>query len=286
MSTILITGASGKAGMAVARRLAAANIPFRALVRSAEKGEPLAALGGEIAIGDLSDEASVQAALDGVTKAVLIMPNGEQQQAMETRFTDLCVAAGVQHLVYLSSIESVPENKNPITQMHVAVENHIRQSGLDYTLIRPSFFMQMFITSAPGIKERGELVMPTGDGTVATTDLRDVAEVIELVLAEDGHAGKSYDLTGPELLTLGECAERFTKVLGKEIKHVSPPLDAFAERLRSVGFPEWRVNAVCKEFEGIQRGIIDHTTTTVEKLLGRPPTSLEQFIRDHIELYS
>ena len=282
---ILITGASGKTGTEVARRLSAAKVPFRALVRSAEKGEPLAALGGEIAIGDLGDEASVRAALDGVEKAVLIMPNGEQQQAMETRFTDLCVEAGIKHLVYLSSIESVPENKNPITQMHVAVENHIRQSGLDYTLIRPSFFMQIFVGSAPAIRERGELVMPTGDGTVATTDLRDVAEVIELVLTANGHAGQSYDLTGPELLTLGECAERFSKVLGREVRHISPPIEAFAERLRSVGLPEWRVMAVCKEFEGIQRGLIDHTTSTVQDLLGRPPRSLEQFVEDHIDLY-
>ncbi len=282
---ILVTGASGKTGTEVARRLSAARVPFRALVRSAEKGEPLAALGAEIAVGDLADDMSVRTALAGVDKAVLIMPNGEQQQAMETQFTDLAVEAGVKHLVYLSSIESVPENKNPITQMHVAVENHIRQSGINWTLIRPSFFMQIFVSSAPGIRERGELVMPTGQGTVATTDLRDVAEVIELVLTTGGHTGKSYDLTGPELLTLDDCAARFTKVLGREVRHIDPPLEKFAERLRSVGLPEWRVLAVCKEFEGIQRGIIDHTTPTVAELLGRPPRSLEEFIADHIDLF-
>jgi len=282
---ILLTGASGKTGTEVARRLSATKVPFRALVRSAEKGEPLAALGAEVVVGDLADDVSVRRALAGVDKAVLIMPNGEQQQAMETQFTDLAVEAGVKHLVYLSSIESVPENKNPITQMHVAVENHIRQSGINWTLIRPSFFMQIFVSSAPGIRERGELVMPTGQGTVATTDLRDVAEVIELVLTTGGHTGKSYDLTGPELLTLDDCAARFTKVLGREVRHIDPPLEKFAERLRSVGLPEWRVLAVCKEFEAIQRGIIDHTTPTVAELLGRPPRSLEEFIADHIGLF-
>lgn len=282
---ILVTGASGKTGTEVARRLSAAGTPFRVLVRSAEKGAPLAAMGAEVALGDLADEASARQALDGISKAVLIMPNGEQQQAMETRFTDLSVEAGVRQLVYLSSIESVPENKNPITQMHVAVENHICQSGIGWTMIRPSFFMQMFMSSAPAIRERGELVMPAGQGTVATTDLRDVAEVIELVLTADGHTGKSYDLTGPELLTLADCAARFTKVLGREVRHVDPPLEAFAERLRAVGLPEWRVNAVCKEFEAIQRGIIDHTTPTVAELLGRPPRSLEDFITDHIDLF-
>jgi uncharacterized protein YbjT (DUF2867 family) len=283
---ILLTGAAGKTGTAVARRLGAAGTPFRALVRSVAKGEGLTALGAELAIADLADETSVRAALAGVDRAVLIMPNGERQQELETQFTDLAVAAGVRHLVYLSSIESVPENQNPITQMHVAVEQHIRQSGIDWTLIRPSFFMQIFLGSAPAIRERGELVMPTGDGTVATTDLRDVAEVIELALTQPGHAGRSYDLTGPELLTMADCAERFTRVLGREVRHVDQPLDQFAQRLLAIGLSEWRAQAVCREFEAIRAGIIDHTTDTVQRLLGREPRSLAQFIADHREVFS
>jgi uncharacterized protein YbjT (DUF2867 family) len=282
---ILITGASGKTGTEVARRVAAAGRPFRVLVRSPEKGAPLAAMGAELAVGDLADVASVRAALSGVDKAVLIMPNGEQQQAMETQFADLAVDCGVGHLVYLSSIESVPQNNNPITRMHLAVEDHIRRSRIDWTLIRPSFFMQIFLASAPAIRERGELVMPTGSGTVATTDLRDVAEVIELALSEPGHTGQSYELTGPELLTIADCAARFSRVLDREVRHVDQALTEFADRLRAIGLTEWRTQAVCKEFEAIQEGIIDRTTDTVQELLGRPPRSLEQFIADHVEVF-
>jgi uncharacterized protein YbjT (DUF2867 family) len=282
---ILITGASGKTGSEVARQLAAAEVPFSALVRSREKGEPFEAMGADVVIGDMSDEDFLQRALAGIEKAVLIMPNGEQQQAMEMRFTDLAVEAGVQHLVYLSSIESVPENLNPITQMHVAVEKHIRQSGINWTIIRPSFFMQMFLGAAKGIRERGELVFPAGNGTVATTDLRDVGEVIRLVLTEPGHENQSYDLTGPELLTLDECAERISRVIGREVRYVDQPMAEFADRLRSINMSDWRTQAVCKEFEAISRGIIDHTTDTVSELLGRPPISLEQCIEDHLELF-
>ncbi|MGI9331105.1 MAG: SDR family oxidoreductase [Gammaproteobacteria bacterium] len=282
---ILITGASGKTGSEVARQLAAADIPFSAMVRSREKGEAFEEMGADIVVGDLSDEDFLQRALAGIEKAVLIMPNGEQQQAMETRFIDLAVAAGVEQLVYLSSIESVPENLNPITQMHVAVEKHLRQSGINWTIIRPSFFMQMFLGSAKGIRERGELVFPGGNGTVATTDLRDVGEVIRLVLTEPGHENKSYDLTGPELLTFDECAERISRVIGRDVRYVDQPMAEFADRLRSINMSDWRTEAVCKEFEAISRGIIDHTTDTVAELLNRPPVSLEQCIADHLHLF-
>ncbi len=278
---ILITGGTGKTGGETARQLAAAGHAFRALVRDAGRAKELQALGAELVVGDIGDRQVLDEAFRGVERTLLIMPNGEQQQALECQFVDAAEAAGVKHIVYLSSIESVPENKNPITQMHVAVEKHIRKSAMDWTLIRPSFFMQIFLTQAPRVREHDQIVFPAGQGTIATTDLRDVGAVMVKALTESGHANQSYDISGPELLTLAECAERFSQVLGRKITYVDQPMAEFADRLRAIGIAEWRVLAVCKEFEGIASGLIDHTTETAEQLLGRPPCSLAQFIDDH-----
>lgn len=278
---ILVTGAAGKTGNAVARALSEADVPFSALVRSREKGRALEEMGADVVVGDLADQDFLQRALAGIEKAFLVMPNGERQQELETGFVDLAAAAGVQHLVYLSSLESVPANANPITQMHVAVETHVRRSGMTWTMIRPTFFMQIFLGMAPAIAARGELMLPAGKGTIAATDLRDVAEVIRLVLTEPGHENQSYDLTGPELLTLAQCAAKIGSAIGREVRYVDQPIAAFADRLRAVGLGEWRIQAVCKEFEAIANGLIDHTTDTMQELLGRPPTSLHQFIVDH-----
>jgi uncharacterized protein YbjT (DUF2867 family) len=183
--------------------------------------------------------------------------------------------------VYLSSLESVPETTNPITRMHVAAEEHIRGAALAWTLVRPTFFMQTFLGSAARIRERGEIAMPVGAGMLACTDLRDVAAVICRVFAEPGHEGRSYDLTGPELLTMTEVVECFSLVLGQPIRYVDQPMDEFRARLRAMNLTEWRVDAVALELAAIANGVIDHTTDTIERLLKRPATSLATFVRDH-----
>jgi uncharacterized protein YbjT (DUF2867 family) len=282
---ILVTGVTGKTGGEVARQLTAANLPFRAVVRNPDKADGIAGPGVDIALGDIADADFLRQALAGIDKALLVMPNDEHQLRLEKQFTDIAVESGVKHLLYLSSIESVPESTNPITMSHVAAENHIRAANLAWTMLRPTFFMQIFSGSAPKIKASGEIKMPGGNGTIATTDLRDVAEIIVKVFTEPGHENQSYDLTGPDLLTFAQIAERFSAVLGTPIQYVDQPMDEFRKILQSVGLGEWRVNAVCKEFEAIAGGAIDHTTDTIQQLLGRPPCSLDQFIADHAALF-
>lgn len=283
---ILVTGVTGKTGGEVARQLSAAGVPFRALVRTQARAAALPDLGAaEVVVGDVADDAVLGSALDGIDRALLVMPNGEHQLLLENRFTYRAQRAGVRHLVKLSSLESVPESPNPITRMHVASEQFIRESGMDWTMIRPTFFMQTFLGSAAAIREQGRISLPAGQGTIAPTDIRDVGRVILRVLTEQGHENRSYDLTGPELLTLAEVARTFSRVLGREIVYVDQPMEEFRARLTAVNLAPWRSDAVCREFEAIAAGAIDHTTDTVARLLGRPPASLEQFIRDHMALF-
>jgi len=282
---ILVTGATGKTGGLVTKELAAHNIPVRVLVRNADKSAALKDLGAEIALGDMADKAAVSNALKGVDKAVLIIANGEHQLTLEKQFTDCAVAAGVKHLVKLSSMESKAGTTKPIPAMHVASEDHIRASGINWTMIRPTFFTQNFLGSARTIKANNEIVLALGKAVVAPTDIRDVAEVMRLVLTDHAHLNKSYDLTGPEALSLAQVAEIFSSVLGREIRYVPQPIEDFRQALLQVGLPQWRVNAVCDEFRLLGEQTSMHTTDTIQQVLGRAPTSLKQFIKDHIEIY-
>ncbi len=283
---ILITGATGKTGTEVARQLGGHGIQFRAQVRNPDKAAALKELGAELAVGDLADADFVRNALSDVDKAVLILPNGEHQLTMEKQFTDAAAAAGIEHLVKLSSMESVPGTTKPIPEMHVESEAHIRAAGLLWTMIRPTFFTQNFLASAPTIKKSGEIVMALGNAVVAPTDLRDVAEVIRLVLTDPAHHNKSYDLTGPEALTLSNVAEKFSKVLDREIRYVPQPIEDFRKVLTQVGLTEWRIDAVCDEFRLLADRKSAETTDTIRQLLRREPTSLEKFIEDHKDLYT
>lgn len=282
---ILLTGATGKTGGELAHQLTDADIPFSAIARSREKAAELLEMEADVVFGDLEDRNFLAAAMAGIEKAVLIMPNVENQLEVEKQFVDVAVEAGVEHIVYQSSLESLPGSTNPITGIHVATEEYIKASGLAWTMIRPGFFMQTFAASAPRIKESGNIVLPLGNATLCATDLRDVAAIMVKVLTEPGHENQSYDITGPELITMQEIAARFSKVLGREYNYVDLPLDAFKGALKNAGFNDWRVDAVACELHSIANGSLDHITDTVQKLLGRPAHSIDKFVADHAELF-
>ena len=282
---ILLTGVTGKTGGEVARQLSAGGQPFRAIVRDPAKAAELRYPDAEIVVGDVADRAFLSQAMKGIDKALLVLPNVEAQFRMEAQFADVAVENGVGHLVYLSSLESVPESPNPITRNHVAAEHHIRRSGIEWTMIRPTFFMQILSGMGPRIRASGQITLPAGNGTVATTDIRDVGAVIVRAFADPAHRNQSYDLTGPELLTFTQIAERCSRALGCAIEYVDQPMEEFRKVLPSAGLDPWRVDAVCKEFEAIAAGAIDHTTDTIERLLGRPACSLDRFLADHLDAF-
>lgn len=281
---ILLTGVTGKTGGATARALLKKGAGLRALVRDAAKAGDLEAAGVELVVGDIADAETVKQALAGADKAFLTLPNGEHQLAHEKQFTDLAVAAGVKHLVKMSSMEAVPDAKTPIPQGHWAAEEYIRASGLDWTMVKPNFFMQNLLASAASIKEKRKFFLPMGTGTTGMADTRDIGEVCAEVLTGEGHAGQSYEITGPEVMTFAGAAERFSEVLGEKVEYVPMPMEQFRERMANVLAP-WHLNAVCELFREIDEIGLDHTTDTFRQLIGREPTSLKQFIEDHIALF-
>jgi uncharacterized protein YbjT (DUF2867 family) len=282
---ILLTGATGKTGGATARALAGKGLPLRAIVRNAEKAKPLAEAGIELVVGDVGDDAVLDKALAGVTKAFVLLPNGEHQLALERKFVDRAKAAGVRHLVKMSSMEAVPGTTIPIPAVHVASEAYIRASGLAWTMIRPNFFMQNLLANARTIREMGKFFLPCGNGKTAMSDVRDVGAVVATVLAGTGHENQSYELTGPQALTFTEVAQIFSDVLGRPIVYVDQPLAGYRAMLAKVLVNPWHLNAVCELIGAIAHGGLDTTTDTIKRLLGREPISLAQFIRDHIAAF-
>ncbi len=281
---ILLTGVTGKIGGETAKQLIAKGAKLRALVRDAAKAAELKAAGVELVVGDIADADTVRQALNGADKAFLLLPNGEQQEANEKQFTDLCVAAGVKHLVKMSSMEATATAETPIPRAHWAVEEYIRASGLDWTMVKPNFFMQNLLASAKSIREQNRFSLPMGEGTTGMADARDIGAVCAEVLTGKGHAGQSYEITGPEVLTFNQAAERFSEVLGRKIEYVPMPMAQFRERMTGILKP-WHLNAVCELFQEIADIGLDHTTDTFKKLIGCEPRSVKQFIEDHLALF-
>lgn len=282
---ILLTGATGKCGGPAAAALLKREIAVRVLVRDEAKAAKLKAGGAEIVVGDVTQSVDLDRALAGCEKALLLLPNSEQQLELEKQFVDRARQAGVKHVVKLSSMEAVAGTTSPIPAIHWSSEEHLRSSGLAWTLVKPNFFMQNLLANAVTIKSMNKFFLPMGDSKTGMIDCRDVGAVIAETLAGTGHEGQSYQITGPELLSFQDVADRFSQVLGRKIEYVNQPADAYREQLAKFLTNPWHLDAVCELFRGIAAGGLEHMTDTVRELLGRDPVPLKQFIGDHAAAY-
>ena len=282
---ILVTGASGRVGSAASRRLASEGIPFRVMVRHRARLGTLASFTDDIAVADFEDRTSLEAALSGISAALLVSPNDERQQLWEGNFIDVAAASGVRHVVKISSMEASSTAKGAIPRGHYAGEMRLLESGMRRTLLRPNFFSQNLLMFARGIAGHDAFNLPFGSARVAPIDTRDVGDIAAKVLSEDGHDNKSYTLTGSELVDFNHVAARLSAVLGREIRYIAETPADFKAFLGRVIASRWHVEAVCELFEQIAHGALEQLSGDAESLLGRPPRSLDAFINDHREVF-
>jgi len=283
---ILLTGVTGKTGGASAEALLRKGTGLRAIVRNAEKAESLKAAGVELIIGDVGDKAVLERAMTGVNKALMTIPNSERQLELEKQFVDVAKKSGVQHVVKMSSMEAVADAKSPIAKIHYASEQYLQKSGLAWTMMKPNFFMQNFLGSAGTIKEQGKFFLPMGQGKTVMVDTRDIGACVAAVMTGTGHEGQRYKITGPEVLSFADAADRFSKVLNRKIEYVHVPMEAYRKTLARFLTNEWHLNAVCALFQEIAEVQTLHTTDTVQKLTGQPPISFSQFVKDHKAVFT
>jgi len=278
---ILITGATGKTGSAAVQELSNRNIPFRVLIRNEDKLNQITDIGGEVVIGAIEDDAALNQAMEGVQKALVLLPNSEQQLFLEKKVVDAALEANVQHIVKMSSMEAVPEATSPIPKLHMQSENYIKNSGMNWTMIKPNFFMQNLLGSGKTIVEQNKFFLPMGEGKAGMIHTKDVGTVIAKVLSEDGHEGKNYEVTGPEILSFHDVAEIFSKVLGKKVDYINVPIDEYKKTLSQFLTNQWYLDSVIDLFKDIAEGGIEDKTDTFQDLIGKSPCSLEQFIQEY-----
>lgn len=278
---ILVTGANGTVGSELVRQLRERGAPVRALVRSPEKGEALAALGAELAIGDLEDGASVDAALAGCDHAFLLIAIPPNQVEIQDAFVDACARAGIEHLVKLSAWNASDDADVAFLRWHRATERTLEASGLGWTILRPNNFFQNTLFQAGSIAADGAFYGCFGDAAVSSVDVRDIAAVAATVLTEPGHMGATLDLTGPEALTQAQMAATLTEVLGREVRYVDVPRQAVVDSMTSIGIPGYLAEDLGTLYASFGDGRAARVTTTVQDVAGRPARSFADWARDH-----
>jgi uncharacterized protein YbjT (DUF2867 family) len=283
---ILITGATGRVGGATLKQLSTRGMPVRALVRNAEKAALVAGPLVEPVIGDLAQPRSLESALDGITAALLVSPLNPHQVELQGNFIDAAKRAGRAHVVKISGLGTALDSSVRSGRWHAQTEKHVEDSGLPFTHLRPPFFMQNILRFAPTIRASGEFVGSLGLGKVAMIDVDDIAAVAATALTTDAHAGKVYVLTGPEALSYSDVAERLSRILGRTVTYKDVPLAVMQERLLASGMPEWHVDVQVDFSTALSAGHASAVTNTVEAVTGRPARTLEQFIQEHVVLFT
>lgn len=279
---VLVTGATGNTGSGLVPALRNAGVDVRAFVRDAEKAQPLKDLGVEIVVGDLDRPETIAPAVEGVDKIYLLTWNGPTQEQQAENVITAARQAGNAHIVRHSMWGS---EKSRIVQQGDRVEEMLKSSGLPWTILQPTFYMQNTMMAAQTIASDGMLYWDTGDGKLGMIDVRDIVDSAFAVLTGSGHEGKSYILTGPEAISFHDVAKTFSKVLGKDITYVNVPHEASLESMVGMGFPEWIARGYGELMEGFSEGFANRVTDNVSTLTGHPARSFEQYASDFAQVY-
>ena len=244
---------------------------MRLVVRDPARAPDIA--GAEVAVAEYADGPAVRRALTGA--GTVFMVSGAETPArveQHKSFVDAAAAAGVRHLVYTSFFGAAPDATFTLARDHWATEEHIRASGMAFTFLRDNLYAD-FLPFMVG--EDGVIRGPAGDGRAALVAQDDIANVAVRVLRDPGpHARKTYDLTGPEELTMAEAAATITAVTGREVRfHNESLAEAYESRAR-YDAPPWQVDAWVSTYTAIAAGELAGVSDAVPELTGHPATSI------------
>ncbi len=277
---ILVTGAAGKTGQAIVRALVRRGQKVQALVYRREQIERLEELGARAVIaGDVRDAETVRQAAAGVRATYHICPNTHPE---EVAIGEVVIAAarstGCERFVYHSVLH--PQTEAMPHHWHkLRVEERLFESGLAFTVLQPAAYMQNVLAGWREIAERGVYAVPYAAETrISMVDLEDVAEAAARVLIGSGHAGATYELSGPGFPSQTQVAAILAQRLGRTVDIEVVPLETWKRRARRSGLGDERVETLAKMFRYYERYGLRGNPRVLGWLLRRPPADFASFV--------
>lgn len=281
-ATVLVAGATGTVSTAVLAELKGKpGIHLRALVHDAGKAAGLVEEGYEVAVGDLEEPDSLDEAFEGVDILFLLTPASALEPSMGSNAVNAARKANVKHIVRNSAIKAAHDAPNRNGRLHALVEEAVKASGIPWTILRPHYYMQNLLSSARSVASDGMLYMNMGEAPVGMIDGRDAGRLAARVIEDPGpHAGKIYNPTGPEPITMKEAAEALARVLGRPVQYVALPQEAAREAMLGFGLSRWFVGNVVDYGRAYSGGWGDFTTDDFKNVTGHQARSFQQFATD------
>ncbi|MEY9964906.1 uncharacterized protein YbjT (DUF2867 family) [Streptacidiphilus sp. MAP12-16] len=279
---ILVIGARSRTGQELVRLLRAAAVPMRTLTRSSETAD-----GPDSVVGDIAKPATLDRAMSGVDKVFLLSSPAHDERAWHQNAIDAAARAGVSHLVRSSILGADPASRARFIRHHGQVDEHLRESDVPHTIVRPNFYMHNVTTGwPPTVDPQGNYYAPAGDCRISMTDARDVAAVAFQALTGNGHAGMTYDLTGPESLSHAEACDKLGERLGRTVRYVPVDDPTARSAMLTAGLNKWFTEALIELYQDYRRsgedGYAAQVETTVFDVTGAKPRSLDQALTEDL----
>lgn len=283
--TVLLTGATGMIGRLLVDELVDRDVRFAVMVRSSSDDSPFQGRAGiRVVRGDFDDPTSLEQALSGVDRAFLLTNSSERTEQQQLAFVRAAASAGVGHVVKLSQLHAASDANVRFLRYHAAVESAIREAGLGFTFVRPNLIMQAYLAFAPLIAAGG-FAAPIGNAAVSVADARDIAAVCATALTQDGHEGRTYDVTGPEAISHQNLADALARAAGHDVRFESVSGEDFAGTLERFGMPTWQAAGLVEDYAHYERGEAAGVSSDVEDVTGHGAIGIDAFARDHSEQF-
>lgn len=273
-----VTGATGQLGRLVVENLKKKVDPSEvvALVRTPEKATDL---GVEARVFDYNDPEKLLKSLDGINQLLLISGSEVgQRKVQHQNVINAAKAAGVKRIVYTSLLHA-DKSSLSLAEEHLATEIALKSSGIPYTILRNSWYTENYTGSLSGAIAAGALIGSAGSGKISSATRADYAEAACVVLLEESHIGKIYELAGDESYTLAELAEEVSRQTGNTIPYNDLPVEKYAEILAGLGLPVGLATAIASWDVGASKNDLFDDGKQLSSLIGRPTTALSESVK-------
>jgi uncharacterized protein YbjT (DUF2867 family) len=283
---ILVTGSTGNVGSQVVKQLSMIKDDIRAAVQSKDRADVIKNTRAHLVEMDFNRPETFRIALEGVQRLFLLTPFVPTMVEISAKLVDAAKREEVKHIVKQSAFGSDNlASEITMNRLHRQVEEIIESSGIDYTFLRPTSFMQNYLGYADSIKSQGIFYAPLADSKSSFVDVRDIAAVGVEALTHDGHENKAYNITGPEAISNYCIANILSKITGRKITYINVSVEDARRGMKENGMQEWTINALTELFNFQKAGRASIVSSDVEMITGRKPISFEQFAEDYADAF-
>jgi len=284
-----VFGAKGKVGIELLNILSGQGIHCRAITRNLNNVPALPHV--TWMGGDLSDLPSVYNLVAGSDTVFLNTDFAPNMVEMQEEVIHAARQTGVKHIIRLSygllPADVLQQANSPVHAQHIQIDEILMNSGLPWTILRPSGFMQNWLYElAAVIKTERKIYEAQGDGKLPYIDTRDIAEIIATVFMQpEKHSNKIYELTGSEPVNFYQVAEAISQAIGEKVTYIPETREATVQRLAKKRYPDWAIELLLFFAHNQQQGKLAYTTDTVKEILGKPARTIYSFAKDHTEWF-